>query len=418
MKKILLSIFLLIALSFNTTFWAFQIKTNLSETNQKVIQTEVNKIYLTFSSNLSKQTYEKQVTAIEAVVKKLDTMLLTQKKEMTIYILAYLRYKLAEDLDTLNQAIEDGEDNNSNSNNNSSSSCLTGYTLVNWECVSLASTCTNSQHVEDGKCVSNERTCYDTNWKWTQRWSSNKSTWWTCDDLICDSWYILVDWECKAESEVNNIQCLPDYHAEKWECISNIRYCSIDNGSGSETWNNWKWSDCHDIVCTSWFTLTDWKCKVQANSNVPTITADVAFSWTTLNIFKFNVTAPTINSVTLKSLTLDVWMAWAHAWQVEIRKDSLVWPQISSFNVPTNYYSWEMIFTFNSSYSVIEAGKSATFYVLYTDNALPKNMSWLREIKMTKMEYDYGNTVSSWSSWSYRNDVVWLPTQTTSYIYP
>lgn len=124
--------------------------------------------------------------------------------------------------------------------------------------------CNDSEHYEDNRCVSNNKSCILDNWYWRQNWYG--TYWGNCYADSCNSWYIISNGKCVLQNNNNSNNCYSDQHYENGYCVSNTKYCNISNGSGKQTWYGNNWSECRADSCNSWYYIYNWYCTPSNNN--------------------------------------------------------------------------------------------------------------------------------------------------------
>ena len=124
------------------------------------------------------------------------------------------------------------------------------YNYYNWNYYN----CWVNEHYEDNRCISNYKYCNLDNWYWKQTWYW--TYWWSCVAESCNSWFYLSNGSC-IKTYYN---CWVNEHYEDNRCISNYKYCNLDNWYWKQTWYWTYWWSCVAESCNSWFYLSNGSC--------------------------------------------------------------------------------------------------------------------------------------------------------------
>lgn len=134
--------------------------------------------------------------------------------------------------------------------------------------------CTPGNHMENGLCVSDRRSCPATNGIAEQIW--NGSNYGTCTVVSCNSGYmnqanacIISPTSCpivNGNGQLQNnvcrvVSCNTSYHVNGNVCDSNTRTCAITNGTGRETWNGTADGSCQVLTCNANFHINGNTCE-------------------------------------------------------------------------------------------------------------------------------------------------------------
>ncbi|MEO0335141.1 MAG: hypothetical protein AAF202_02025, partial [Pseudomonadota bacterium] len=120
-------------------------------------------------------------------------------------------------------------------------SCNNTYSEQNNACVL---TCQSNEHTENGSCVSNVKSCPLANGIGEQTW--NGSSYGACNVKTCNDGYSQQGNEC-------SLFCQPNEHVENGSCVSNVKNCSIENGTGEQIWDGQQYGVCELKSCNDGF---------------------------------------------------------------------------------------------------------------------------------------------------------------------
>jgi hypothetical protein len=130
----------------------------------------------------------------------------------------------------------------------------------------IVSSCLSTQHLENGLCIDNIRSCPIANGRGQQIWINGM---WSpvCAVSSCNSGYAVTSGVCAIVAAVPT--CTATQHLENNLCMSNTRSCLVQNGVGQQQWVNNSWSTtCTATMCNSGYGLLGGACV--AASTTPT----------------------------------------------------------------------------------------------------------------------------------------------------
>ena len=224
MKKRILILISVILLWFSFVNADFSSNSSIAEKKQELFKKEIQKIYDKFEVTLSRLEKEKQVDNLKKISSKIDENLKNQKlNENNIFVLSYLQFLVKEKIEVL-EAVNVWDILQIENEYLNDIQCNSWYLLVNWECI---------KQVESNSSNTNTtKECYIDNGKGIQTY--NNWSWSDCEITNCDS----------------------SYHREWTKCVENKKDCSINNWTCVQYWNNWSWLE-KEIICNHGYEL-DW----------------------------------------------------------------------------------------------------------------------------------------------------------------
>ena len=114
--------------------------------------------------------------------------------------------------------------------------------------------CSSDEHLEDAVCVSNVQACLVPNGSGEETW--NGTAFGTCTVTGCDVGFHQENNGCApnvVDVPDGSFVCSQGQHAEGLTCVSDVRPCTVANGSGDQTWNGTQFGPCTLKSCNANF---------------------------------------------------------------------------------------------------------------------------------------------------------------------